>query len=516
MITQIYCTLAVIIFSFFRFRVLMLFFQQQEYRGKWFLSLIFKNFKLVDKKIAFLILLIWAFSLLNTIAIYFIAPIFIIFAFLENKLLKKAKKSLNITSRVKRIFFISMLLVTGIAIALSFWSWFGMSFITIELLPIILIISNILLMPVENKIQKKYLKEAEEVLEKLKPITIGITGSYGKTSTKHILAHILSSNLPVLWTPGSVNTEMGVCRIIREKLQEQHKYFIVEMGAYFRGSIKKLCDFVNPKHGIITAVGDAHYEYFKSQKTVAETKFELGQCVEKNKGILVINIDQIDSEFIPQKMSLIEVGKNQNIYVSDVKQTREGLYLNYNKNNESTLIFAPIFGEHHAQNIGLAITMALELGMAMSTIVVSLKTLPQINHRLEVKQAAGGITIIDDAYNSNPVGFKSAINLLGTLKTTRTILITPGMVELGKKHDKKHFEIGKYAGENVDIIIAVNPKRIPTFVKGVKKALKKGNKLIELETFSDATKWMNKNIQNEDVILLENDLPDVYESHFFL
>ncbi|MDD2840695.1 MAG: Mur ligase family protein [Rickettsiales bacterium] len=417
MITQIFCTLSIIIFSFFRFKVLILFFQQDEYRNKWFLSFAFKNLKLIDKKLVFLIVLIWAFSLINPILIYLLAPVLIIFAVLENKVLKKAKKGLNITSRVKRILSVAMFLTICISIALSFWSWIGMSIIAIELLPLILIISNIILKPIENRIQKKYLKEAKDILAKLQPTVIGITGSYGKTSTKHVLAHILSGNLPVLWTPGSVNTEMGVCRIIREKLQEQHKYFIVEMGAYFKGSIKKLCDFVNPKHGIITAVGEAHYEHFKTQKIIAEAKFELGECVEKNHGILIVNTNQINAEYIPEKMPLIQVGDNQNIHISNIKQTKEGLYFIYHKDREETQIFAPIFGEHHTQNIALAITMALELGMSMSTISIMLKTLPQITHRLEVKPANNGITIIDDAYNSNPTGFKSAINLLKTLKT---------------------------------------------------------------------------------------------------
>lgn len=516
MIIQIFCALSIIIFSFFRLKVLMLFFQQEEYRGKWFLSLIFKNFKLVDKKLAFLIILIWAFSLINPIVIYLLAPILIIFIILENKVLKKAKKQLNLTSRAKRILSVAMFLVICVSTLLSFWSWVGMSLITLELLPLILILSNLMLKPIENVIQKKYLNEAKDILAKFQPTIIGITGSYGKTSTKHILAHILSGNVPVLWTPGSVNTEMGICKVVREKLQMQHKYFIVEMGAYFKGSIKKLCDFVNPKHGIITAVGEAHYEHFKTQKTIAETKFELAECVEKNNGILIVNTNQVNKEYIPEKMPLIQVGNNQNIYISNVKQTNEGLFFTYHKNGEETQIFAKIFGEHHAQNIALAITMALELGMSMSTIAITLKTLPQITHRLEVKQSANDITIIDDAYNSNPTGFKSGIDLLNTLKKTRTILITPGMVELGKKHDEEHFEIGKYVGESVDITIVVAPYRIPSFIDGFKKTAKKKNLLIKLESFEEAKKWMQENTKSGDVVLLENDLPDVYESRFFL
>lgn len=516
LIIQIFTTISIIVFAFFRLRVLMLFFQQEEYKGSWFLKLCFKNLKLIDKKSIFVMALIWAFSLMKPLCILLIIPALTIFALLENKFLKHAKKHLNITTRVKRILFVAIFFVVVISVLLSFYSWIVNYLLVIELLPFILVLGNLTLSPIEKHIQKKYLNEAKEILTKYKPIVIGITGSFGKTSTKHILAHILSGNLPVLLTPGSVNTEMGICRIIREKLQPEHKYFIVEMGAYFKGSIEKLCKFVNPQHGIITAVGQCHYEHFKTQETIAKAKFELGEWVAKNDGILIVNTDQINKEFIPTDMNLIKIGQDQNIFITDVKQERNGLYFKYHNNNNTTDIFAPIFGEHHAQNIAIAITLALQLGMSMSTITSMLKTLPQVNHRLEVKKVANDVLLIDDAYNSNPQGFKSAIDLLATLKTTRNILITPGMVELGKKHDEEHYKVGKYAGEKVDIVISILTERIPTFKKGFKETSKKGQKFIELSSFDEATKWMEKNIQTGDVILLENDLPDVYESDILL
>lgn len=517
LIVQIFTTISIIIFAFFRLKVLMLFFQQEEYMSNCFLKLCFKNLKLVDKKSVLTMILIWFFSLINPLFIFLIIPTLISFIFLENKFLKQTKKHLNITTRVKRIFSTSMLLTIIISISLSFCSWIINYLLTIELLPLILVLGNLILSPIEKHIQKKYLNEAKEILAKYKPIVIGITGSFGKTSTKHILAHILSGNLPVLFTPGSVNTEMGICRIVREKLQPEHKYFVVEMGAYFKGSIEKLCKFVNPQHGIITAVGQCHYEFFKTQETIAKAKFELGDWVSKNNGFLIVNTDQIKKEFIPTDMNLVKIGQNENIFIDSIKQEKNGLYFKYHNNNNVTDIFAPIFGEHHAQNIGMAITLALEIGMSMSTIVSMLKTLPQINHRLEVKKLDNNVLLIDDAYNSNINGFKSAINLLNTLKTTRSILITPGMVNLGEKHDEQHYEIGKYVGnKNIDIVISIVPDRIPTFKKGFIETAHKNQEFIELQNFVEAKKWMNENLKNNDVVLLENDLPDVYESKLVL
>lgn len=515
---KMYFLLAFLVFIFFRMKVLMIFFQQDEYRNNWFLKLIFGKYKLVDKKLSLSILVVLILSLLfkNEYISYAVFLIALLFGIYEHRVLKFAKKPLVITQRVKRIFGVAFVLAILEALALVKINSLVAFIILIQLAPFDLIMSNILLQPYENKTQKGFLDEAKENLKKCNPIVIGITGSYGKTSTKHILAHILSGNLPVLFTPGSVNTEMGVCRIAREKLQPQHKFFIVEMGAYFRGSIKKLCDFVNPKHGIITAVGQTHYEHFKTQETIAATKFELGECVQKNNGQLIINTNQIEERFVPKDMNLIKVGDGNNIFISDIKQTNDGLSLKYHKDGNSYDVFAPIYGEHHAQNIALAITLALQLGMDIDTVISMLKTLPQINHRLEVKRQPNDVIIVDDAYNSNIKGFKSGLDLLQKLDVKRRILITPGMVELGAKHDEQHEEVGKYAGTRVDVAIVILPKRIPTFIKGFNETKKEGTQLITMNSFSEAQKWMQDNLKAGDIVLLENDLPDVYENQFRL
>jgi UDP-N-acetylmuramoyl-tripeptide--D-alanyl-D-alanine ligase len=160
----------------------------------------------------------------------------------------------------------------------------------------------------------------------------------------------------------------------------------------------------------------------------------------------------------------------------------------------------------------MAFAAAFELGIPVVDIQTSLDMMPQIEHRLEVKpNKSDGTVVIDDAYNSNPIGFQSALGLLAQLGVKgRKILITPGMVEMGKAHKEAHQKIGEYAGEVCDVAIVVNGKRIPSFIDGFKKT--GGSKEIyEVATFSDAQKWVTKNKKEGDYILVENDLPDLYE-----
>jgi UDP-N-acetylmuramoyl-tripeptide--D-alanyl-D-alanine ligase len=495
---------SLLIFVFFRIRFLFLFFQQKEYRNKWFLDYMFTDLRLIDKKLSFILFITYY------VQIYYIPIVFLIFGLNEFLILKRAKKKLIITSRVKRIFSLSIILtliffyiVYGYFTAFSY-NFLFTSILIIQFLPFSLIFANLLLWSHENKQQNVFLKQALDKLHKIRPVIIGITGSMGKTSTKHILAHILGGTSNTIYTPGSVNTKMGITAFINTKLTENCEYFIVEMGAYFVGSIKSLCDFVDPDHGIITAIGDSHYEYFKNRENIASAKFELGEHVRRNNGRIIINDNQIDKDLIP-KMPVIKIGKIENI-----RQTKEGLYFNY-KDEE---VFAPIYGVHQATNIALAIEMAWQLGMPMASILTILKTLPQISHRLEVSKRDANITIIDDAYNSNFEGFKSALDFLQTFNNGRKILITPGMVELGEKHNERHFEIGKIAAVKTDIVIVVKPDRIPTFIEGLNVG---GNhELITFSTFSDAQKWMTTNLKADDTVLLENDLPDIYESSIIL
>ena len=462
---------------------------------------------------------------------------------LSRKALTRAKKPLVMTSRARRILAAYLLFAVAPAaylfengIVFPDYAFLGFVILWLQLPPFILVLANWMLGPLESSIRKKYRKAADAKLRALNPIVIGITGSYGKTSTKHFLAHILSSAEATLTTPGSVNTEMGIVRIIREHLEQRDKYFIVEMGAYGVGSIAKLCALTPPKLGIITGVGMAHYERFQSLDNVMAAKFELAEAVHEAGGKTIVNAGAMPAALLaarqigPEELVLCgrsgeeageETGEEKAapaIALTKVEETQRGLEMtlvvNEAEGAEEIALAAPVWGTHQAENIMLAVAAALELGFPMATIQAALSTLKQVRHRLEVTRSKTGPWVIDDAYNSNPVGFAAALQTLNTLARQggRRVLITPGMVELGAEHDKQHRELGWEAGRVVDLALVVTPKRIPTFIEGFEDSMPEWAELKTFPTQAEAEDWYKANANDKDVVLFENNLPDLFEA----
>jgi UDP-N-acetylmuramoyl-tripeptide--D-alanyl-D-alanine ligase len=390
-----------------------------------------------------------------------------------------------------------------------------------QLLPSLLVIANKLLEPYEERVKAGFRNEAIEKFAKLRPKTIAITGSFGKTSTKHILSHVLGAAAPTLATPGSVNTDMGITRVIRESLDDSHQYFIVEMGAYGPGSIARLCKLTPPDVGMITALGAAHYERFKTLETVAAAKFELAESVFLRSGKTVVNKDAMDAALLEDRMKNVVgdyklVGEGADFAIADTKQTKEGLELTVNDDGEIHQIKAPLYGEHQAGNILLAAACARVVGLPWAAIKGALASVPQIRHRLEVTRISGQPTIINDAYNSNPVGFAGALKCLDVLVELggRRILITPGMVELGSKHDSEHKRLGALAANHCDIVLVVTPERIPTFMDGLEEANDGSVTVMTFDLQEKAEEWAKRNWEAGDAVLFENNLPDLYEAEF--
>lgn len=497
-------------------------YQQEEYDSARFFSWYAKN-KLFDKKISALLFapgILWFFAgeyvaFVNLLVV----AIFCFGAYKEKDPRQESKKKLAMTSRAQRIFTAAMILMFALASFVFLFHVPLIWIICVQLIPIILLAGNEILAPYETLVQQRYWREAHDKLNALDTTVIGVTGSFGKTSVKHILAHILQTNAPTLATPGSVNTPMGITRIIREELDERHKFFIVEMGAYGPGSIKRLCALAPPDYGVITAIGHAHYERFKTLETVAKAKFELADAALDKQGSIIVNELTLKFPYTKsfannhrENMKIVGSEGDTDIHIEDIRQTLRGLEVRIHWKKETHILDAPLFGSHHGENMTIAFATACELGMEPKDVLNALKTTPQIPHRLQVKtlQPTKAV-LIDDAFNSNPRGFKAALDLLGDVgQNKRKILITPGMVELGSAHAEIHTQIGSYAAGNCDILIAVNPKRIPTFIAAFKHH--GGTNVIEVASFEDAQKWMNENLTGDDIVLIENDLPDIYET----
>ncbi len=524
--------------------------QQEDYFNTRLFGWIMKN-GAFDKRISIALIVLGIASivipttsyaeLLPSFALNFlIFLVFVIGTYIEKDPRKNSKKKLVATTRAKRIFFPAFIAAIAFAALLLFFPnvflWIGI----VQLLPFLLIIANLCLQPFEDAIQMGYWKEAHEKVLDYNPKVIGITGSFGKTSIKHILGHILKMQAPTLITPGSVNTPMGITRVIREQLEPEHQYLVVEMGAYGPGSIKRLCDLTPPDLAIISSIGHAHYERFKTLDTVAQAKYELAEAVlNKNPddGRVIVHertlrfehsrkmkADNpknfiVAGEALSSKLAAKKSSKEpsyieaDDLQIQKIEQNPHGLKITFKYKGQSHSARVPIHGVHHGHNIALAYALAMELGISSEDIIDALASVPQIQHRLEVKPQADGTILIDDAYNSNPVGFQAALNVLAGLRPPgegRKILITPGMVELGGAHDDAHEKIGRSAGEICDVCLVVTPERIPSFIKGFKET--GSNKVLrEFTSFKDAQAWYIKNKQSLDVLLIENDLPDMYE-----
>lgn len=499
--------------------------QQDDYNNTRFIQWLIKN-RVFDKQVSATLLVMGAFMYLlgssfrGTPYSFVVTAIFASFFFFEPDPRKGAKKPLVLTQRAMRILGAALLICAMCALVIADRNCMLMWLAMVQLLPIILVAGNLALAPVEAKIQKKFMDEASDRLKKVSPTVIGITGSFGKTSVKHILGHVLELNAPTLFTPGSINTLMGISRIVREQMRDDCKYFIVEMGAYGQGSIERLCKLTPPSVGIITAIGDAHYERFKTLDTVARAKFELAEAVVQNQPArLIVHEDVLAQNYAKQFVDahrgnfiVCGQGESADLKINNVEQTKTGLNVKIVWQGREVDLFAPLFGVHHAENVALAFATAVALGVPVDRAALALKSVPQITHRLEVKPQADGTIYIDDAYNSNPKGFMSALGLMDIFASSngaRRILITPGVTELGPRHAETHRTLGAEAAKHADVAIAVNADRIPTFVEGFSSS--GGKQIISVSGLPDAQKWISENAKPGDIILFENDLPDVFE-----
>ena len=524
--SALFALIGFIVFAARRLLTYLHLFQQEEYDGRRFLVWLVAD-RAWDRRLSLVLAAIFVVQLLMRGAgvppgsyAWLVGAAFFAAAAIESDPCKTAKKPLVMTTRARRIFAVALALMFGTGVVAALSSDLVVAWIVAaQLVPVALVGANLLLAPFEARVQRRYWREARAVLERVNPIVIAVTGSYGKTSVKHILGHVLETAGPTLITPGSVNTAMGIARVIRERLGAHHRYFVVEMGAYGIGSIRRLCTLTPPRIGIISAIGKAHYERFKSLDAVARAKFELAEAVRDNGGTVIVAADVMEfawpRDFVERHPDMVvTVGADENaaLRIRSLRQERDGIVAQISWHGRGYELRAPLFGLHQGGNIALAFAAACTLGMTPEDVVASLRSVPQIAHRLEVKRHGDGPVVIDDAYNSNPVGFASALALLDALRRPggRRILVTPGMAELGSEHEAEHARIGRLAAAHVDILVAVAPHRVAPLVAAFAEAAPE-REIVSCLSFADAQSWLDRNLAGPDVVLIENDLPDLLE-----
>ncbi len=390
-------------------------------------------------------------------------------------------------------------------------------------LPLVVALCNLINKPVEKRVNDWFIHDAQRILKEHPGLRIiGITGSYGKTSVKYYLYTLLSEGYRVLMTPESFNTPMGVVRTIRENMTPMHEIFICEMGARHVHDIKEITDIVHPDDGILTSIGLQHLETFHSLDNIIDTKYELFDAVCEKHGEgpdvkgLGLKFANGDNEVITgnkRHKNVIYYGVSEgcDYRATDVSYSADGATFKVTTPQGETAEFTmKLLGEHNVTNVTGAIAMAHALGVPMSKLKMAVRRITPAPHRQELTRH-GNVSIIDDAYNSNPMGAKMACNTLSKFEGYVRILVTPGMVELGDKEEEYNREFGVQAAAAADYIILVGSDHTRPIKEGALSAGFSEDRLFVKENLNDAIALMYEiDAGKQKVILLENDLPDNY------
>lgn len=428
------------------------------------------------------------------------------------------KKKLVFTKRAQRQvvtdILISVILLLAAIVFLGYPHAVGAMGILISLQLVQLLPVNIVNRPVEKAVSDYFIRDAKKKLKSVPGLTvIGVTGSYGKTSVKYYLQTLLQEKYSVLITPESYNTPMGVVKTIRGLLKPTHEIFVCEMGARHVGDIREICDIVHPGHGVITSVGPQHLETFFSMENIQKTKFELADALPQD-GMLFLNGDNSYikeySEKYENKIFYQSREKAPGYVTSNVSLSQLGTEFTVTApNGESESFQMRLIGEHNIINVVGAIAVAHSLGISLKELKVPVRRLQPVAHRMQMLEK-GAVTIIDDAYNSNPIGSKAAVETLAMFDGVK-ILVTPGMVELGKEEEEFNYKFGTYAAKCCDYILLVGRKHTEPIKRGVLDSGFSEEKCLVYETLQDALNYAYAIKEaGHKYILLENDLTDNY------
>lgn len=458
------------------------------------------------------------------------AGISLFFAVKNSRIVEEAKKPLVFTKRAKRLFGIALFLVlfdlmlTLIVIRwlskdiLAYFAvWAGILTVIYYFSSFYMYGANIISKPIEERINKKYYVAASEKIKNMKIISVAITGSYGKTSTKFITETILKEKYKVLKTPESYNTPMGISKVINNDLTGDYDVFIAELGATKIGDIDEVAKLTNPKIGIITSIGPCHLETFKSIDNIMRTKYELIENLPDD-GTAIFNYDNpharklADKTFKNKLVYGIDSFEDTDVFATDIHVDSLGLAFTLCIRSLGAIeCRTRLLGRHNILNILGGAAIASVLGLTLEEIKRGISKLEPVEHRLQLIDPGTGVLVIDDAFNSNPDGAKAALDVLNSFKDRRKIIVTPGMVELGDLEETENFRFGELIASVCDVAILIGKKRTMPIYRGMKKHNFNEDNLYVVNSLNEATELIKNITKINDVILFENDLPDTYD-----
>ena len=395
------------------------------------------------------------------------------------------------------------------------------------LVPAVLDLACALTAPLERRLSEHFVDDAATRLARVAPTVVAITGSYGKTSTKGHLAHLLRPTRTVVATPASFNNRAGLARSINEHLADGTEVFVAEMGTYGIGEIADLCRWCPPALSMITAIGPVHLERFGSEDRIVEAKSEILRAAAD----VVLPIDD------PRLAALADRAAAEGKRVLRCSSVRRDADVFVDRDDGGPRITVSIHGSVVAEhvevpsgvqptNLACAVAAALLLGVEPDVIGSRIADLPSVDHRLQAVRSSSGATIFDDTYNSNPAGAAEALAALaatepvtsgggdGSVDTGRPVgrlvVVTPGMVELGSEQsDANRAFATAIASVATDLLIVGRTNR-RALLAGVAAAGGSALTVHRMEHREQAVAWVRAELGPEDAVLYENDLPDHY------
>lgn len=442
---------------------------------------IFINFFYISKFTSLILVLLNSYLFYIVFVFLFFVYLTEFLIFIKNVVLKSLKmpkftaKAIILTS----ISFALVVLYVFIAaeyLKIAYWQTFFVWVLLFDILtPLFVSLVVLVLQPFFVVARNNILKKAKRKMENFDNLTvIGITGSYGKTSTKEFLTTILSKKFNVLSTKEHQNSEIGIAKCILDNLTDKHEIFVVEMGAYKKGGISLLCDIVKPKIGVVTGVNEQHLATFGSMDNLisAEGGKELAESLPRN-GLIVLNGDNKYCLNLYKRVRdrkriyTLKKGKiDSDIWTEDIVLRKNSVsFIAMSRGKEMVHFNVNVSGKQNIQNILGAVLVAKELGMSLEEISKACENIKPEQAGIALKEGIHGINIIDSSYSSNPDGVMADLDYLGIFGG-RKVIVMPCLIELGKKSAEVHGQIGKKIAEVCDMAIITTKDKFEDIKSG--------------------------------------------------
>jgi len=375
---------------------------------------------------------------------------------------------------------------------------------------------------VEKRMSAPFVAQAQRRLAKVRPQVVAVTGSYGKTSTKGYIAHLLAGSTAVVASPASFNNRLGLSRAVNDGLVEGTEVFVAEMGTYGPGEIRELCALFPPTVAVITTIGEAHLERMGSRETVLAAKSEI---TEKARTVVL----PVDDPGLAALAATCRAA-GQRVITCAVRggDARDGAPAGADATRPDVDVLVDLAAREivvrdggtrtlplgaavpHGVNLAVAVGVVLAVGADIGSIAGRLGALPRAAHRAEVQDTGTGLLVVDDTYNANPVGARAALDEAAALavgRDGRLVVVTPGIVELGPVQAERNHAFAAAAAAAGAHLVVVGRTNRDALVAGAGAG---GGTYDVVDQRARAVPLATAAAGREGVILYENDLPDHY------